>query len=197
VIYQLLTGRLPYEGSTLAELQIRRENERPLPPSAYDDAVPEALSVAVIKALEGDPGARYSSARSLSEGLRRGMAGMDPTQVDDGAATAVSPPTSPTRALPRTKQDTPAVPAPPARRRPPSPRPVAQPPQPKKRSMGGVARAIFLFLLLALVAAIVAGVVILATDAGQSTDVGDLLQDEIDVQLDRLEDYIQENTEGG
>jgi hypothetical protein len=73
---------------------------------------------------------------------------------------------------------------------------VAQPAQPKKRSMGGVARAIFLVLLLALVAAIVAGVVILATDAGQSTDVGDLLQDEIDVQIDRLEDYIRENTEG-
>ena len=32
VIYQLLTGRLPYEGSSLAELAIRRENERPSPP---------------------------------------------------------------------------------------------------------------------------------------------------------------------
>jgi hypothetical protein len=121
---------------------------------------------------------------------------MDPTQVDDGAATAVSPPTSATRALPRTKQDTPVVPAPPARRQPPSPRPVIQPAQRKKPSMGGVARAIFLVLLLALVAAIVAGVVILATDAGQSTDIGDLLQDEVDVQIDRLEDYIRENTEG-
>src|SRR6187200_3706509 len=31
VLYQLLTGRLPWEGSTLAELAIRRENEQPLP----------------------------------------------------------------------------------------------------------------------------------------------------------------------
>jgi len=36
VIYQLLTGRLPWEGTTLAELAIRRENERPLAPSSYD-----------------------------------------------------------------------------------------------------------------------------------------------------------------
>ena len=56
VIYQLLTGRLPWEGSTLAELAIRRENERPLPPSSYDPAVPETLSTAVLRSLEGDPG---------------------------------------------------------------------------------------------------------------------------------------------
>ena len=32
VLYQFLTGRLPYEGSSLAELVIRQQNERPLPP---------------------------------------------------------------------------------------------------------------------------------------------------------------------
>jgi hypothetical protein len=36
--------------------------------------------------------------------------------------------------------------------------------------------------------------VILTTDAGQSTDVGELLQDEIDTQIDRLEQFIQDNT---
>src|SRR5881392_1486155 len=63
VIYQLLTGRLPWEGSTLAELAIRRENERPLAPSSYDSAVPETLSTAVLRALEGDPERRYTTAR--------------------------------------------------------------------------------------------------------------------------------------
>ena len=57
VLYQLLTGRLPWEGSTLAELAIRRENERPLPPSSYDPDVPETLSTAVLRSLEGDPAA--------------------------------------------------------------------------------------------------------------------------------------------
>src|SRR3954469_23655872 len=56
VIYQLLTARLPWEGSTLAELAIRRENESPLPPTSYDPDVPETLSTAVLRALEGDPG---------------------------------------------------------------------------------------------------------------------------------------------
>jgi eukaryotic-like serine/threonine-protein kinase len=196
VLYQLLTGRLPYEGSSLAELAIRRDNERPLPPTSYDDEIPEALSTAVLKALESDPRQRYSSARSLSEGLRRGIAGMDPTLIDSDAATGVAPATSATRALPRTSQDTPVVPAPPVRREPPSPRPVIQPAASKpKRSASSIGRAILLVLLLALVAAIVAAIVILATDAGQSTDAGELLQDQVDVQIDKLEDYIRENTE--
>ena len=200
VLYQLLTGRLPYEGGSLAEMAIRRENERPLPPTSYDGEIPEALSTAVLKALESDPRQRYSSARSLSDGLRRGIAGMDPT-VDDEAGTTVGPATSATRAMPRTSQDTPVVPAPPVRRQAPAPapahRPAAPPPAAKpKRSAGGVVRAILLILLLALLAAIVAGIVILATDAGQSTDVGELLQDQVDTQIDKLEAYIRENTEG-
>jgi eukaryotic-like serine/threonine-protein kinase len=197
VLYQLLTGRLPYEGSSLAELAIRRENERPLPPTSYDEDIPEALSTAVLKALESDPRQRYSSARSLAEGLRRGIAGMDPTGVDSEAVTGVAPATSATRALPRTSQDTPVVPAPPVRRGPPPQRPAAQPAAARpRRSAGGIVRAILLILLLALVAAIVAGIVILATDAGQSTDIGDLLQDQVDTQIDKLEDYVRENTEG-
>src|SRR4029077_7998152 len=63
VIYQLLTARLPWEGSTLAELAIRRENESPLPPTSYGPDVPETLSLAVLRSLEGEAGRRYSSAR--------------------------------------------------------------------------------------------------------------------------------------
>ena len=194
VIYQLLTGRLPYEGSSLAELAIRRDNERPLPPSDYDDSVPDELSVAVLKALESDPAQRYSSARSLADGLRRGIAGLEPSDVETDATVALGPTTSATRALPRTSQDTPVVPAPPAHGQPAPQRPVIQQAPKRKRSAGGFVRGIFIVLLLALVAGIVAGIVILSTSAGQSTDIGDLLQDEIDTQIENLEQYIQDNT---
>ena len=75
VLYQFLTGRLPYEGSSLAELAVRQQNESPLPPSTYDAEVPEALGAAVLRALEGDPLRRYSSAAELADGLERGLAG--------------------------------------------------------------------------------------------------------------------------
>ena len=78
VIYQLLTGRLPWEGSTLAELAIRRENEQPLSPSSYDPNVPEELSTAVLRALEGDSANRYTTARDFSSAMRSGLAGIEP-----------------------------------------------------------------------------------------------------------------------
>src|SRR3954454_5647949 len=79
VLYQFLTGRLPYEGSTLAELAVRQQNEKPLPPDTYNSEVPETLGAAVLRALEGDTTRRYASADELAAGLRLGMEGGDVT----------------------------------------------------------------------------------------------------------------------
>ncbi len=68
VLYQFLTGRLPYEGSSLAELAVRQQNEKPLPPSTYNSEVPEPLSAAVLRALEGDTRRRYASADEFATG---------------------------------------------------------------------------------------------------------------------------------
>ena len=84
VLYQFLTGRLPYEGSTLAELAVRQQNEQPLPPSTYNDEVPETLGAAVLRALEGDPSRRYASADELAGGLQLGLQGEDVTLADTG-----------------------------------------------------------------------------------------------------------------
>ena len=88
VLYQFLTGRLPYEGASLAELAVRQQNERPLPPRTYSDEVPETLSSAVLRALEGDPERRFTHRRQLAEGLRLGLAGTDVSlPIDEEAAT--------------------------------------------------------------------------------------------------------------
>src|SRR5439155_1072734 len=136
VIYQLLTGRLPWEGATLAELAVRRENERPLPPTSYDSAVPEPLSAAVLCSLEGDPSARYSTARQLSAALQAGRAGKEPPPPDGGTTQAtrmMSGATTPaTRPLP-TDPATPAARRAPPARPAPRPRPVIQPAERKPR----------------------------------------------------------------
>ena len=125
VLYQLLTGRLPWEGSTLAELAIRRENERPLPPTSYDPDVPETLSAAVLRSLEGE-----ASAPLL---LRpRPLAGARGRAARPGAAAAVRRAADrhagrrPSTAATRRIAPEPATPVSPAagraRRRPASPR---------------------------------------------------------------------------
>src|SRR5215211_202828 len=202
VIYQLRTGRLPYEGSSLAELAIRRENERPLPPTSYNDAVPETLSAAVLRALESDPAERFGTARSLADGLRSGLAGQDPATVDSEAPTAFvgAGPTDATRTLPRTDEEpaTPVSPGPPPR--PPAqrgPRPAAQPAAAKRgTSAGSVVRWILIGVLIFLVIAIVVGLVALSNDSGGSGDiqVDEVVEQEVDGQIQKLEDFIDQNT---
>jgi eukaryotic-like serine/threonine-protein kinase len=195
VIYQLLTARLPWEGSTLAELAIRRENERPLAPSSYDPEVPEEFSTAVLRALEGDTAARYGTARELSAALRAGVAGRTPPPAAGEAPTRQLAETEATRAM-APDPATPVAEQRPVRPAPaPAPRSVATPPRPRQSGFGRFMRVLGLLLLIGLLAAVIAGVVLLITDAGQSTDVGDLLREELGDQIDAIRDFIQANTQ--
>jgi serine/threonine-protein kinase len=203
VLYQLLTGRLPWEGSTLAELAIRRENERPLPPTSYDPDVPETLSLAVLRSLEGDASARYSSARDLSRALEAGLRGQEPPPPSDELPTnmlAAGPSTAATRRMDSPEPRTPISPQPiQPRRRPPqqAPRPVITPAQSRqKRSAGGrFLRTIGILLLIAILAAVIAGAVLLLTDAGQNTGVGQTIKDNLSDQINAIEDFVRQNTQ--
>jgi len=200
VVYQMLTGRLPWEGSTLAELAIRRESERPLPPTSYDPDVPETLSRAVLRALEGEAGERYSTAREFSRALRAGLAGTEPPAPSDQAPTralATAPATAPTRRI----SDSPdiATPVSPQRVVPPPPPPIARPqpaPAPARSGpsfFGRLVRAFGILILIALLAAAIAAGVLTLTDAGQDSDVGRLVSDQIDQQIDNLRGFIERN----
>ncbi len=124
VLYQFLTGRLPYEGSSLAELAVRQQNEKPLPPSTYNPAVPEPLGAAVLRALAGDTRERYASADEFATGLQMGLEGEDVTTLHTSGegntpTRVLGGDTAATRHLDRTTAQTeyrPARPAPPARR---------------------------------------------------------------------------------
>ena len=176
VLYQLLTGRLPWEGSTLAELAIRRENERPLPPTSYDPDVPETLSQAVLRSLEGEAPARYSvGPRALAGAATPACAARSRRRRRTSCRPTCSPParaTAATRRMSSPEPRTPVAPEPvaPPRRRPapPAARPVTAPAQPRRRSAGSrFARALGILLLIAILAAVIAGAVLLLTDAGQ------------------------------
>jgi serine/threonine-protein kinase len=194
VIYQLLTGRLPWEGSSLSELAIRRENERPLAPSSYDPAVPETLSTAVLRSLEGDPGLRYSTARQLATALRAGLAGQQPPVAAAEAPTrALGGATGATRRLAPSKPPAaPARPAPAPRRAAPRARQAPAQARPRRSLGSRIGSAIGVILVIALLAAVIAAVVLLTTDAGQNTD---LIKDTFQDQVQTLEDFINANTQ--
>jgi serine/threonine protein kinase len=202
VIYQLLTGRLPWEGTTLAELAIRRENERPLAPSSYDPEVPETLSTAVLRALEGDPAHRYTTARELATAMRTGLSGIEPPLADSEAATRAmtDAPTDATRRLPLTEPGTAPT------RRAPAPRPAPQPraspaaaapaPAGQRRSAARRIRGIIgLILVILILAAIIAAIVLVTTNAGQNTGPGELIKNEIQDQINTIKDFINAHTQ--
>lgn len=200
VVYQMLTARLPWEGSTLAELATRRESESPLPPSSYDTAVPETLSTAVLRALEGDISDRYSSAKEFSAALRAGASGREPSQPNDEAPTRAlmgGAPTAATRAMADSPDiATPVAPqqvyVPPRRERPAA----AAPARRAKRSAGSrLLRGLGVLLLIGIVAAAIAAAVLLLTDAGRDTNVGEIISNEISQQVQNLEEVIRRNLE--
>jgi serine/threonine protein kinase len=73
--YQLLTGRLPYEYSSLTELALKQQNEGFEPIRRFRPEVPEALDRAILVCLSRDPESRYRSALELGEALEAGMDG--------------------------------------------------------------------------------------------------------------------------
>ena len=197
VIYQLLTGRLPWEGNTLSELAMRRESERPLAPTSYDSSVPETLSQAVLRALESDVADRYTSAREFSRALRAGLAGQAPPAPTDEAPTRAiggGVATDATRALPpsETARRPPPRQAPPPRR--PPPRRPAPPPR-QSSGAGRLFRILGILLLIAILAGVIAAVVLLVTQAGSGISPEELIKQEIDEQIQALEDFVSENTQ--
>jgi len=203
VLYQFLTGRLPYEGSTLAELAVRQQNERPLPPSTYNDEVPETLGAAVLRALEGDPARRYASASELAGGLELGLQGEDVTlPLSEGTdTTRVLGGETATRRLDQTAQ-TEYRPAPSPTRRPvhrapaPPPAPVAPPPsQPKRSAFSRFARFVLALVALVLIAAAVAAAVIYTTDKATGVRATEVAGNTVDRVVDEFKELVKKNTE--
>ncbi len=204
VLYQFLTGRLPYEGSSLAELAVRQQNERPLSPSTYNDQVPETLGAAVLRALEGDPARRYASADELAGGLALGMEGEDVTLPLEKGTTAtrmLSEETAATRHLEQTSR-TEYRPAPSPTRRPvpraaPSPPPAhpAVPAQQRRGAFSRFARFVMALVALVLIAAAVAAAVIYATDKSTTVKAREVAGNTVDKVVEEVKGLVSENTE--
>ena len=169
VTYQLISGRLPYEATSLTELALKQQQEEPPTLDTLVAAVSPELADAVAIALALDPRERYATARDMRRGLSEGARGIPPSEPRS-APSRTAPATSATTVLEPERR--PAGPGKQASsvtpRRPrqapakaPAAPPAARPrrPAPARRS----SRPLLLLLgLLAVVLAVIAAVLISA-----------------------------------
>jgi eukaryotic-like serine/threonine-protein kinase len=78
VAYQLMSGRLPYEATSLSELALKQQREAPIPLRQLSPRVPAELSEAISLAISVIPDERPADAAELSEMLVNGARGISP-----------------------------------------------------------------------------------------------------------------------
>ena len=95
VLYEMLTGRQPFEADNPVAVAYQHVHDAPTPPSALEPSVPPALEAVVLRAMEKDPAARYQRVVEMTAAL------------EDRAA--LGPPVDATAPLPVAVPGTPAA----------------------------------------------------------------------------------------
>jgi serine/threonine-protein kinase len=198
VLYQMLSGRLPYESSSLTELALRQQEGEAEPLRSLNATVPHELDRAVAHCLASDPRDRYGSAAEMKEAIERAAVGdLSPATVSlETAATqrlaqARVPAPAPATATPGTVNQPVATAAPDAY-------PAAPPRYPARpRRRGTFSRFLALLFLFLLIAAVVAGVVVLTSGSSQTHDFHQVVRETVRDQVEGLRSLIDSATRGG
>jgi len=89
VLYEMLTGKVPFTGDSAIEIAMKHLNDAPKPPSKIRPEIPEELDQVVLRALAKNPEDRYQTAEEFSEDLHRVEAGLPLAPETADAATAL------------------------------------------------------------------------------------------------------------
>src|ERR687892_515960 len=99
VLYELLTGMVPFTGDTPVEIAMKHLSQTPEPPSAKRPEVPRDLDFVVLRALAKDSEDRYRTAAEMDSDLERIGRGVGVSAETAEAATSVLSRTEVTDAL--------------------------------------------------------------------------------------------------
>lgn len=69
VLYEMVTGQVPFEGTTPEEVILKHLQQSPSPPHLLNPRVPAAVEAFILKAMAKDPERRYTSAREMGSAI--------------------------------------------------------------------------------------------------------------------------------
>jgi serine/threonine protein kinase len=210
VTYQLISGRLPYEATSLTELALKQQQEAPAMLDTLVAAVSPELADAVAIALALDPRDRYESAREMGRALSDGANGIAPSAR--GAGERAAPPTAATSVISRdraptqsgaenqaattAKAVTPRRPRPgPPRRQAPVVAPARSgPAEGPPRSSRRRRRLVPTLLALLALALVVIAVVVVTAPAESKVVLRNVVYSDVQQASSALKQLVQENT---
>jgi serine/threonine protein kinase/thioredoxin-like negative regulator of GroEL len=80
ILYEMATGRVPFEGETALSIAMKHKGEAPKHPKQLNANIPDDLSRAILKCLEKDKAKRYQTAADLRSELERIEKGIPTTE---------------------------------------------------------------------------------------------------------------------
>ena len=102
VLYEMLTGELPFNGGSAVEIAMKQVNDPPPPPTRKNRLLSPALEQVIMRALAKDPALRFRSAREMADELERVRRGLGVSQGTQQATMVMSAAQAePTRVMPQ------------------------------------------------------------------------------------------------
>jgi serine/threonine-protein kinase len=200
VTYQLISGRLPYDATSLTELALKQQQERPPMLNTLVAAVNPELAEAVATALELDPRDRYQTAREMGRALSDGLEGIGPGERPSRRRAPATEATTVMAAGRRATRDrasapTAAVAPRQPRRGPPRAKaPAVQPAASSRASRRGRSRLLFALLALLALALVIVAVVVITAPSPTRVVLRNVVFNDVQKASSALKTLVSENT---
>ncbi len=83
VMYEMLTGRVPFDADTPVSVALKHMQEEPIPPKSLNEKIPQSVNDIILKAMRKDTNLRYQTATLMLTDLKRALKDPDGDFVDN------------------------------------------------------------------------------------------------------------------